>query len=758
MPATPLPRFFRSKSNVGRCTFAALLLSSMSHAAAALPPAEEIAKLPKDGGPEFNRLVFESSPYLRLHARNPVDWYPWGEAAFEKARREDKPVFLSVGYSTCHWCHVMARESFVDKDVAAYLNEHYVSVKLDREERPDIDEIYMTVTQAITGHGGWPMTVMMTHEQKPFFAGTYFPKNDRGGRPGFLTVLRELNRMWTDEREKITTNADQLTKGLAEMVGGARNAGLPVEASAKTGSAEAPPAGVILPQARTELRQSFDPVHGGFGRGTKFPTPQVLSFLVRQWTRDEDPETLDMVEHTLHSIRNGAVYDHLGHGIHRYSTDARWELPHFEKMLYDQALYVIALLDTYQATGGKQHAANARNVLGYVRRVMTSPGGGFYSAEDAQSEGVEGKFYFWNPEQIADVLGADDGKLIIDAYQVTPDGNFFDEATHEKTGESILRLPLNFDPAAFAKNHHIDPREFSERHAAALTKLFEAREKRQRPPLDDKVLTDWNGLMIAAMARAGRVLDSDDYRTAATRAAEFVLKELRTKDGKLLKRWRQGQAGLPAHLEDYAFLVWGLLELQQATHDPHWLREAIALNRLMIAEFSDEKNGGFFMTAKGGEKLIVRSKKLYGGAIPSGNSVAALNLLRLSRLTGDTSLEEQHEKLMRGFSAEVARHPSAFPQLLQSVFFAAGPSHEVVIVGKPAAGDTKAMLTALNRYFLPNTVAIFRPDEDNPAICELAPYTREQRAIDGKATAYVCQNFACNEPTTSVDEMLEALR
>jgi len=741
MPTTPLTGLFHSMFNIGRWMLGVRILLSMSHAATPLPPAEEIAKLPKDGGPEFNRLVFESSPYLRLHARNPVDWRPWGEAAFEKARKEDKPVFLSVGYSTCHWCHVMARESFVDEEVAAYLNEHYVSIKLDREERPDIDEIYMTVTQALTGHGGWPMTVLMTHDQKPFFAGTYFPKTDRGGRPGFLTVLRELNRMWTDEREKITKSADQLTKGLGEML----------QPAASTVS---PKAELILPQARTELRQSFDSVHGGFGRGTKFPTPQVLSFLVRQWTRDQDPETLEMVDRTLRSIRYGGVYDHLGHGIHRYSTDVRWELPHFEKMLYDQALYVIALLDTYQATGAAEHATAANKALGYVLRVMTSPQGGFYSAEDAQSEGVEGKFYFWTPKQISDVLGADDAKLFIDAYQVTPDGNFFDEATHKKTGENILRLPLNFDPAAFAKKHGLELKDLSERLATSLTKLFDAREKRGKPPLDDKVLTDWNGLMIAALARAGRVLDSDEYRTAATRAAEFALKELRTKDGKLLKRWRQGQAGLPAHLEDYAFFVWGLLELHQTTHDPRWLREAITLNRLMLAEFSDEKNGGFFMTAKGGEKLIVRSKKLYGGAIPSGNAVAALNLLRLSRLTGDPSLEQQHEKLMRGFATEVGRHPSAFPQLLQSVVFAAGPSHEIVITGKPGAEDTKAMLRALDQFFLPNAVVIFRPDEEAPPITDLVPYTREQRAIDGKATAYVCRNFACNKPTTSIEEML----
>jgi len=722
--------------------------SSMSHSSPPLPPDDEIALLPADGGPGFNRLVFESSPYLRLHARNPVDWFPWGATAFEKARSEDKPVLLSIGYSTCHWCHVMARESFEDQQVAAFLNDHYVSIKLDREERPDIDEIYMTVTQALTGHGGWPMTVMMTPGQEPFFAGTYFPKNDRGGRAGFLTILHELHRLWTGDRARVLASAGQLTMALGEMM----------HASADPSAEPLPETESILSQARDELRQSFDHVHGGFGRGTKFPTPQVLSLLVRQWTRDNDPQTREMIDRTLRSIRNGAVYDHLGHGIHRYSTDPAWELPHFEKMLYDQALYVIALLDAWQATGDETHAATARDVIGYVRRVMTSPGGGFYSAEDAQSEGVEGRFYFWTPAQVSAVLGDDDARLFNAAYQVIPGGNFRDEASGEKSGASILRLPLDFDPAALAAKHGITTDDLIDRLTTARARLLDAREMRARPPLDDKVLTDWNGLMIAAMARAGRVLDSAEYRSAATHAAEFVLRELRGADGRLLKRWRQGQAGLPAHLEDHAFLVWGLLELHQATQDPQWLRGAVMLNRRMIDDFSDHDGGGFFMTAADGETLIVRSRKLHGGAIPSGNAVAALNLLRLARLTGDTSLEERHDQLLRAFAAEIRRHPSAFPQLLQSLDFAAGPAHEIVITGQPGADDTRAMLRALNQRFLPNTVVVFRPPGEAPPITALAPHTRDQHPLDGKATAYVCRNFACNEPTTSVHEMLALLR
>ncbi len=697
---------------------------------APLPAPDVIAKLPADGGEEFNRLVFEHSPYLLQHARNPVDWYPWGEVAFAKAEKEGKSVLLSVGYTTCHWCHVMEHESFEDEEVAKLINENFIAVKVDREERPDIDEVYMTVTRAMTGSGGWPMTVVMTPDKRPFFAGTYYPKNDRAGRPGFTTILTQLLKIWKDDPEKIEEVASNVTTGLAEMTGSKPGGALPED---------------IVAQAAAKLSERYDEALGGFGRAPKFPTPPVLSLLLRQHARTGDPATLAMVEKTLTGMRLGGIYDQIGFGLHRYSTDREWLVPHFEKMLYDQALLSIALLETHQVTQKTAYSDTAREIFTYVLRDMQSPEGGFFSAEDADSEGEEGTFYLWSHAEILKVLGDDDGKWFAKIFQILPDGNFRDEATGKMPGTNIPHLKEVLDGKTAA------------RIATLREALFSYREKRIHPQKDDKILTDWNGLMIAAFAQGYTVLGDEAYLTAAKSAADFALTSLRRPDGRLLKRARNGQAGLTAHLQDYAFLTWGLIDLYQASFEPKYLKAALELTDSMLAHFWDEKEGGLFMTADDSEKLLVRAKKLYGGAIPSGNAVAASNLLKLARLTGRIEFEERYDRLIKAFSGEIVRRPSAFPQLLLAADFANGPSKEIVIAGTPGAPDTVAMLAALRKPFIPNKVILFRPDDSPEKIIALAPYAKEQKSLEGKAAVYVCESFTCKLPTSDPQEMLKLI-
>ena len=713
----------------GILTLTLTLGMSSTHAVqrAPLPDSEIIAKLPADGGDEFNRLVFEHSPYLLQHARNPVDWYPWSDAAFAKAKELKRPVLLSVGYATCHWCHVMEHESFEDEEVAKLINENFIAIKVDREERPDIDQVYMTVTQAMTGSGGWPMTVVMTPDKRPFFAGTYYPKNDRAGRPGFTTILNQLLKIWKDEPEKIEEVASNITTGLAEMTGSNSGGALP---------------GDIIAQAAAQLTGNYDEEFGGFGRAPKFPTPPVLSLLLRQHARTGDPATLAMVEKTITAMRLGGIYDQVGFGLHRYSTDREWLVPHFEKMLYDQALLSIALLETYQVTQKTSYSDHAREIFTYVLRDMTSTKGGFFSAEDADSEGEEGTFYLWSHKEILEVLGEEDGKWFADAFQILPDGNFRDEATGEMPGTNIPHLRETPDV------------ETAKRIAALRETLFAHREKRIHPLKDDKILTDWNGLMIAAFARGYTVLGNEAYLAAAESAADFALTTLRRPDGRLLKRARNDEAGLTAHLQDYAFLTWGLIELYQASFEPKYLNAALELTDTMVAHFWDDKEGGLFMTADDSEKLLVRAKNIYGGAIPSGNAVAASNFLKLARLTGRTEFEERYDSLIKAFSGDIVEQPSAFPQLLLATDFAHGPSKEIVIAGTAGAPDTAAMLAALRKPFIPNKVVLFRPDDSPEAIIALAGYAEEQKSLEGKATAYVCESFACKLPTSDPGKML----
>lgn len=691
-----------------------------------LPGPEAIAQLPEDGGKEFNRLIFEKSPYLLQHARNPVDWWPWSDEAFARAKKENKPVFLSVGYTTCHWCHVMEHESFEDPEVAELLNRFFIPVKVDREERPDIDEVYMQITQAITGGGGWPMTVVMTPNKHAFFAGTYFPKESVPGRPGIKRVATELHKAWTEKNEEVIDTARNISAQLGQMMGSSPGGDLEVS---------------LLDQAFESFSERYDPEKGGFAMRPKFPVPPNLMFLLRYHHRTGNAEALEMVEKTLTEMRRGGIYDHVGYGIHRYSTDREWLLPHFEKMLYDQALVVMACLETYQVTGKPRYAQFAREILTYVERDMTSAEGGFFSAEDADSEGEEGKFYVWSVAEIREVLGPDDAEWFIERFNLEEEGNFLEEASREKTGTNIPHL----------KQDLLD--EEQARFDSLRKVLFEKRETRIHPQKDDKILTDWNGLMISAFARASQVLGEERYAEIATQATEFVLTELTEDSGRLLKRYREGEAGLTAHLEDYAFMIWALLDLYETTFDVRHLDQAMTFQGMVDEFFWDEEDGGYFTIADDAEPLIVRAKKLYGGAIPSGNSVSIGNLTRLLRMTGRPHYATREEELIRAFSGELAQNPMVYSLALTFLDFHFGPAYEIVISGE----EDGELIDALRKPFLPNKVVLRRTPENGEQLASLAPYTETQLAVGGKPTAFVCRNFACQLPTNDVEVMLESL-
>jgi len=599
--------------------------------------------LPADGGAEFNRLIHEKSPYLLQHARNPVDWYPWGHEAFERAKREDKPVFLSVGYSTCHWCHVMERESFENDEVARLINEHFIAIKVDREERPDVDEIYMSATQLLTGRGGWPNSVWLTPDRKPWYAGTYFPPEDRTGMPGFKTVLTRLAEIWRDRRQDVETRADQLVAAMRQV-----SAVPSAEGDALSRD--------LVSIAVNALRASFDEDHGGFGGAPKFPPHSSLRLLLYEARRTGDESILNMVTRTLDAMALGGIHDHVGGGFHRYSTDARWFLPHFEKMLYDNAQLARIYTEAFLITGDREYRRVAVGICDWVLREMTDPSGGFRSALDADSEGEEGKFYLWTRDEILDILGPDEGELFCRVYYVQPDGNFRDEATGHTPCANILHLTRPLEQIAQAER--IDPQQLRERLAVARGKLLARRNQRVWPHLDDKVLTSWNGLMIGSLAYAEHALSLPRYTQAAQRAADFILDNMMA-DGSLLRSYRDGQAKLNAYLDDYAFFAEGLLELHQATGQPRYLREAERLTDVLLTRFRDPSGGGFFFTADGHEDLLLRSKDPLDRAIPSGNSVAAGVLTTLGRLTDRARYSEQAAVTLRAFQSVVRHAPNA---------------------------------------------------------------------------------------------------
>ena len=682
-----------------------------------------------------NRLANEQSPYLLQHANNPVDWYPWGDEAFEKAKKEDKPIFLSIGYSTCHWCHVMEHESFEDDSVASLLNDWFVSIKVDREELPEIDHVYMTVCQGMTGSGGWPLTIIMTPEKQPFFAGTYFPKDRRSGRPGLLQLLPIVNDAWTNKRDEIMKSVDEVQSFLI-----------------KTNSRELgdPPEERVLDIAFSDFVNRFDKEEGGFGNAPKFPSPHALLFLLRYAHINNNDNALVMVESTLKKMRLGGIFDHIGFGFHRYSTDKKWLLPHFEKMLYDQAMISMAYSEAYEATQNEFYAKTNREILTYVLRDMTSPEGGFYSAEDADSEGDEGKFYVWSESEISSILGEEDGLTFNTIFNVHPGGNFHDEVTGEQTGQNILHLEKRVK--LIAENMDMSPMALHERIDGWREKLFIEREKRIHPLKDDKILTDWNGLMIAAFAKASVALNEYEYAEAGEKAAEFILENVRAEDGRLLKRYRNGKASLNAHLDDYAFMIWGLLELYEATFDPKHLSTAVELANIKIEDFWNDDVGGFFLGSDHAEKLIVRSMTSYDGALPSGNSVAVNVLNQLARITGNMDWADKAAKTIQTFERDLDRIPSSHTHMLSGHIFDQN-AKEVVVVGEDD-DRTKAFLQSIRTKYEPNRVILFK-NGDN--LSSIAPWTDTQEPIDGKPTAYVCKNFVCNLPTNDLETALKQL-
>ena len=674
----------------------------------------------------MNHLANEQSPYLLQHADNPVDWYPWGKEAFKKARELDRPIFLSIGYSTCHWCHVMEHESFEDDSVAKLLNDSFISIKVDREELPEIDHVYMSVCQAMTGGGGWPLTIVMTPEKEPFFSGTYFPKDKRGGRSGLFQILPMITDAWTSKREDIMTSVGQVKNYLDQL--NSKPAG-------NNFSTE------LINRAYDQFRNGFDEEYGGFFRAPKFPSPHNLIFLMRYHHSFDNKIALDMATKTLKKMRLGGIYDHIGFGFHRYSTDRHWLVPHFEKMLYDQAMIAMAYTEAYHITGEDIFAQTAREIFTYVLRDMTASEGGFFSAEDADSEGEEGKFYVWTEQEIKEVLGEDYGKEFNDIFSITTPGNYRDESSGKETRLNIPHL----------KNYNTNG---SNEFESAREKLFNIREKRIHPLKDDKILTDWNGLMIAALAKAAIVLDEPVYLDAAEKAAEFVLHSI-SKGERLLKRYRNGVAALDAHLDDYAFMAWGLLELYEATFATKYLSQALDLMNIMVEDFWDDKNGGFFLGSDQSEKLIVRSKTAYDGAIPSGNSVAVMNMVKLTRITGNTNWAELAEKTIRAFSEDVNRAPTGYTLMLTGFMFDTQNSKEIVIVGDSRNRNTIKFLHTIRASYAPHKVLLFKDTSvsDN-RLEQLANWTSTQNSINGKPTAYVCKNFACNQPTSDLQTAL----
>jgi uncharacterized protein YyaL (SSP411 family) len=704
-----------------------------------LPPTEEIEQLPPDGGSKYNRLIFEKSPYLLQHAANPVDWYPWSEDAFQQAYLEDKPLFLSIGYATCHWCHVMERESFEDREVAEIINQHFIPVKVDREERPDIDQIYMAVSQAVTGSGGWPLTVLLTPDKKPFFVGTYFPKESRFGRVGLMELIPKVDDLWVNKRDELLESAENITGFLQE--------------TNQTIRGKLDPG--VIKRAYDQLSSRFDSVLGGFGAAPKFPSPHNLIFLTRYWKETGDPVALEMVETTLQKMRLGGVYDQIGFGFHRYATDAAWRLPHFEKMLYDQAMLTLAYTEAYQATGKDQYAAVVHEILTYVLRDMTAPEGGFFSAEDADSEGEEGLFYLWKLDELRENLGPEAAQLFTSLFNIREEGNYADEATRELTGRNILFL--NAPLEELAEEVNFQPDELLKLWEEVRSHLFQVREARIHPLKDDKILTDWNGLMIAALAKAGAALGEPVYVQAARKAVDFIWNHLRNEEGKLLKRYRDEDAGLSAHLDDYAFMIWGLLELHQAEFQTAYLQKALTLTEILIEDYWDEDVGGFFFTAKGQRDLIHRGKEIYDGAIPSGNSVAYSNFVRLGRILLKPEYEEKAQAIGEAFSVQVNQLSVGHTQLISGFLLAESPSSEIVIAGNLESPDAIEMLRRVREHYSPHQVVLLRPTDPDDTLFDLNPVLQDQIPIEGKATAYVCKDFQCNAPTTSVEEMIKLL-
>ncbi len=672
-----------------------------------------------------NHLVGQKSPYLIQHSNNPVDWYPWTGEAFTKALREDKPIFLSIGYSTCHWCHVMERESFEDTAVAQLLNETFVSIKVDREERPDIDKVYMNVCQLMTGSGGWPLTIIMTPEKKPFFAATYIPKESRFGTLGLVELLNKIKSLWHDQRTAVNISAESATDKVKKF--------------------SVPPQGGILSSDifnRTYeiFAASYDSVNGGFGGAPKFPSPHNCMFLLRYGENRGVEHARAMALETLRRMRLGGIFDQIGFGFHRYATDEKWLVPHFEKMLYDQAMLALAFTEAYHASNDPFYTSVVKEIFEYVRRDMTSPEGGFYSAEDADSEGREGRYYLWTVDECINTLGETDADYAQKIFNLTPGGNFADEASQNTSGVNIPYL--------------VDVPEDGKKFDSVRRKLLTAREKRERPAKDDKILTDWNGLMIAALARGAALVEDENYLLAAEQATAFIIATMLKPGDRLLHRYRDGEASIPGNLDDYAFFVWGLIELYQQTFTPEYLDLAARLTESMLVQFS-EKDGPLLFSPHDGEEIITRIAEYADGAFPSGNAVAFYNLIRLSRLTGHAAWDERASLILRNASTVMQHHPQAHTMLLVGLQYSQENSCQIVLSGSASDAVLTDMIRNVRRYSSRCVVMVKFSDRSDHIIKRLAPFTQHMNDREGKTTAYVCKNNQCYKPVHTVAEMLD---
>ena len=690
---------------------------------------------------KMNRLAESQSPYLLQHKNNPVNWFPWNKEAFKTAKQENKPIFLSIGYSTCHWCHVMEHESFEDKQVAKLMNDNFISIKVDREEMPEIDHLYMSVCQAMTGRGGWPLTVIMSPDKEPFFSGTYFPKTGKGNRPGMLELLPALINAWENKQDDIQKTIEQVNNYLV-------NINTTKQSNELSRS--------ILTTAYNNFIERFDESFGGFGKAPKFPSSHNLIFLLRYHKMYNDIKAKTMVEKTLSQMRLGGIYDHIGFGFHRYATDQKWFLPHFEKMLYDQAMISMAYLETYALTKRKEYAKTAEEIFTYALRDMADQDGGFYSAEDADSEGKEGKFYVWSNNEIIKILGFEEGQRFIDIFGFKKEGNFHDEATGELNSKNIPYLENKL--SHYAKTNDLDIEELKTTVEKNRSTIFNKRKDRIHPLKDDKILTDWNGLMIAALANGSKTLNKDIYMVAAKRAADFILLKLRDNKGRLLKRYRNGLSGLQPHIDDYAFLIWGLLEIYESNFDISYLKSALDLSDILVSDFLDKEAGGFYIGPENGEQLIIRAKDSYDGAIPSGNAVAAMNFIKLSKFTGNKKWEEIAENIFLAFSDGINQIPSAHSFMLSSFMFNTINPKEIVVVTKQMNPETISSVRKLQNIYNPHSIFIVKDMNNVHELNKIAPWSIMHSTIDDKITFYICENFVCNKPTTNIETAIKYLQ
>ena len=736
----------------------------------------------------MNHLKNEKSPYLQQHVNNPVNWYPWGEEAFEKAKKENKPVFLSIGYATCHWCHVMAHESFEDDSVAELMNRAFVNIKVDREERPDIDHTYMTICQMLTGRGGWPLTIIMTPEKEPFFAATYIPKNSRQKMLGMMDLITQIEKVWKEEPGRINKSVGKIKEGFSQ--------------SLQLGRSDQPFNTGTIKKAKNALRNRYDEVHGGFGGSPKFPSPHNLMFLLRNWsygedvseqssstrkggssdtgqgvpvqstgTRKKDEQSLpglklrqtgtgarkkqiQMVEKTCREMRLGGIWDHVGGGFHRYSTDQKWLLPHFEKMLYDQATLMIAYAEAWKKTDNNLFKTTCTDILDYLNEQMTSDEGGLYSAEDADSEGEEGKFYVWTEKELKEILTEKQFSLFSDLFNIKEEGNFRDESTYELTGKNIPHLKQTV--AEYADQKELDSEAVQATIDECLQMLKKERAQRVRPQLDDKILTDWNGLMMAALASTGAIFEDNRFTEKATEIGDFLGKNCIKSDYSLHHRYKDGEAEIAGMADDYAFTVWGFIELYQTTFDPRYLKLAINLHQTFAKKFWDDEHGGFFFTADDGEEILGRQKEIYDGAIPSSNSVAALNAFRLARLTGNTEWEDQSEQILNAFSKPIDDAPAGYTFALITPLIKQQSPKEIVICAKEKTEEVDEILRYLQKQDRYSISVILKTEETEKQLSELSPLSAEYD-IDDSIAVYICENFTCKMPVHSLGEVKEIL-